>query len=710
MRKFYTLLALLSVAVISVSAQSIKVHKKNDVKVLSERQKKTLEVKKNIATLRSAKQQSQTFEPDSAYAYSGTGELIYKRFYTFADNGRDISWDEFEKDEKNGKFFLASKMREITDANGNELLWEEIYRDSSNDEWRGDKGEYTFDDSNKEIASKSYRWYADSTNWFPTYSRLENPISEGGLEKINEYFNYDSVMKISERRKNVVTLDKNGLEVFEHQYLWDIASGKWVNYEMLWNPEAEKWEKSYFSYSEWVYTYAANGKPETKIRYRVSPNSTEEKYPEEKSEYKYVGNNVSQEIVYMGDYVWNGEEGEWIWRNNQKNVYGYDPQNNQILNESYYWNDPWDGSGNGVWQKGNKEISEYDSRGNLTLSLNYWGEYESNVWIDSYKYEMKYDDQDREVYTARYRAILDSVSGQYSWVGDYRSIESFSAEGYGLYYEEQEWDYRTNSWGFGSKDVLEVDSKGKPTLFKEYVWEDGQWMIDEYTIFFPYTPENDVVVEESKPINDDNEWDTFEGKFTLGLNIASNAIPTGTFEINLPQGFSLDEDATTLSEALSGKVSLSLEQDATNPSKWKATITASNLRSAGDVVYKNIVDIAYKVEESVASKQSEIVLSTLNFSLSTGGAVVKDELKVQVAPKNVSNIENEEAADRIVTLERGILSVNTSDAERIDVYTATGAQILSVEKLVGEFTTSIDVDGLVIVKGSTGWIQKLIAR
>jgi hypothetical protein len=57
-----------------------------------------------------------------------------------------------------------------------------------------------------------------------------------------------------------------------------------------------------------------------------------------------------------------------------------------------------------------------------------------------------------------------------------------------------------------------------------------------------------------------------------------------------------------------------------------------------------------------------------------------------------------------------ILSVNSIVAETVTVYSLLGSRLLSVEKPAGAFNFSVEKiqDRVLIVKGSSGWVQKLI--
>jgi hypothetical protein len=62
-----------------------------------------------------------------------------------------------------------------------------------------------------------------------------------------------------------------------------------------------------------------------------------------------------------------------------------------------------------------------------------------------------------------------------------------------------------------------------------------------------------------------------------------------------------------------------------------------------------------------------------------------------------------------VSVSNSVLSVSSPSAERISVYTVRGTLLHSAQKPAGEtFLTVNHFQGILIVRGSSGWIRKLI--
>jgi len=110
-----------------------------------------------------------------------------------------------------------------------------------------------------------------------------------------------------------------------------------------------------------------------------------------------------------------------------------------------------------------------------------------------------------------------------------------------------------------------------------------------------------------------------KGTVALNLSIPSDATLTGSFKIQFPKGMILDEDSTRLVPALAANSSLSFTSMENNT--WLIEITANELKSSTADEYRKIMDIAYKVEESVSQGTYEATITNLDFSLDNGAAI-----------------------------------------------------------------------------------------
>ena len=143
---------------------------------------------------------------------------------------------------------------------------------------------------------------------------------------------------------------------------------------------------------------------------------------------------------------------------------------------------------------------------------------------------------------------------------------------------------------------------------------------------------------------------------------------------------------------------------------WTFTITPQTLRSAMEMVYSQILEIGYIVDESVAQEKYEATISNLSFEFENGTTVSVDEIPVQITGNNVSTGISELIAGIDAYLHDGQLYVDSPIAETIRVYSVNGVLQYSFQKPAGKAIYRIDkVKGSVlIVTGSSGWVKKAI--
>jgi hypothetical protein len=209
-----------------------------------------------------------------------------------------------------------------------------------------------------------------------------------------------------------------------------------------------------------------------------------------------------------------------------------------------------------------------------------------------------------------------------------------------------------------------------------------------------------IVVEPSKPADN-------QGDIEVSLNIPIDDKFTVTFTVSLPAGFVLDPNATSLAVGLLSSFQLSITP--LGNGGWQFTIKPKlSLLSATETSYLKVIQIVYKTEPSVANGNYEVKISDVNLSLNSGEVIHQDEIKVPVQVGNTTGNEGVEATD--VFYANGILFVNTPSAERIDVYSVSGSLLYQAQKPAGEATFNLShlPKGVYIVKGSSGWTEKIV--
>ena len=218
----------------------------------------------------------------------------------------------------------------------------------------------------------------------------------------------------------------------------------------------------------------------------------------------------------------------------------------------------------------------------------------------------------------------------------------------------------------------------------------------------PQDDPTDIIATPSQPSGN-------KGEVGLSLNIPSDKSMTGEFTVTMPVGFNLDKSKTTLAQELQSGHSLEISDKATGV--WSFQIKSKvSARSASDATYRKIVDIAYTIEDNTAIGNYKIIISDLSFVMEDNTKIEEDDLNVSIPYTSVGNDFMEGAVK--VSYYNNTLSVSSPYNERIEVYSITGVQIFNQQKAEGEVKYNIEnlPAGIIIVKGSSGWVEKILVR
>jgi uncharacterized protein YjdB len=243
-------------------------------------------------------------------------------------------------------------------------------------------------------------------------------------------------------------------------------------------------------------------------------------------------------------------------------------------------------------------------------------------------------------------------------------------------------------------------SVGENTFDITVTAEDGTQRI--YTI--KVTRETPAVeVNETEPAGANGT-----GKFELSLTVPANVLFSGSFTLTLPNGFHLDLSQTKLSDDLSGQLTLTFTQNADG--SWLFTIgVKEGLRNKTDNVYQKLVDIVYTIDESIANGNYEAHIQDLSFVFEDNTRIEEAEIPVNVTvDHSYTNIPSVSASVQVYVYKQ-ILYVDTPLAERINIYSMTGKLLYNIEKPAGKISFAVNrPERILIVKGSSGWVQKVI--
>ena len=215
-----------------------------------------------------------------------------------------------------------------------------------------------------------------------------------------------------------------------------------------------------------------------------------------------------------------------------------------------------------------------------------------------------------------------------------------------------------------------------------------------------------VIPNENKPVGKDGK-----GKIDLSLSFPTGATVTGSFEIQFPEGMTLDEELTALSVELSSDFNLTFSYLGNNT--WLITIRSNALRSSKAVEYQKIMDIAYTVADSVPQGTYEATIMNLDFTMSDGTPIEADLLTVPInVERSVTAINTADNTSFNAYFANNLLKVESSHAELISIYSITGVQLYSVKKNAGEIEIPVSsLSGSVyIIKGSVSGTIKVVKR
>ena len=307
--------------------------------------------------------------------------------------------------------------------------------------------------------------------WIP-YDFEERTINDNGQKSLSIYYSDWDVQANAWTSGTKTEWTYNTKGYILTKLVYNYSEGQWVDsvkteygyngrgYPVsiicsVYNPENKSWAK------EWreQYEYNAAGDPINWYYYNYDAQGKE--ILTEKDIILYDGNNATYTYYILNDkgeweyytkyeivwdfatytytetgYKWNSEKNDWIYT--YKEIWGYDADNNLILDEYYSWDtvkEAWVGEEDG------KEEYAYDADGNEIMHAYYDWDYDLNEWVGTEKEEEAYDANDNL-----------------------------------LLYAEYEWDYNKKDWfGIDYKEVYEYDDKGNCTLYAEYEWDDETW-------------------------------------------------------------------------------------------------------------------------------------------------------------------------------------------------------------------------------------------
>ena len=229
--------------------------------------------------------------------------------------------------------------------------------------------------------------------------------------------------------------------------------------------------------------------------------------------------------------------------------------------------------------------------------------------------------------------------------------------------------------------------KGSGDLFKLNYFTFGEEEEEE---------EINVVVEEPTPTGNDGK-----GSIGFSLEIPGNVGITGSFNIELPQGYTLDETTTILSEILAGFYELVITPAGNNT--WRIEVVSNGLRATHNLTeYTQIMSIGYIVDESVENGIYQIELKDIEMQLENGTPITQESIMVTAKvdrditalfPTKVNNIH-------VYSAQGNIVIENAPADETIHIYNVSGILVASkqTQNITSLQTTITLPQGIYIVK------------
>jgi hypothetical protein len=183
----------------------------------------------------------------------------------------------------------------------------------------------------------------------------------------------------------------------------------------------------------------------------------------------------------------------------------------------------------------------------------------------------------------------------------------------------------------------------------------------------------------------------------------------GSFYLELPEGFILDEEATSLTDLLSGSYELIITQ--INENTWLFTIVPASLRSYRNVEYIDILNIVYNISESIDAGSYNATITGFEFDFEDGTMISADEITVPVTVNgDYVGIHNPGLKQVNVNIKDNYLHIDSPYEEIIRIYSANGILLYTQEKSKGEVYFNINTvkDNILVVTGSYGWVRKMM--
>ena len=303
-----------------------------------------------------------------------------------------------------------------------------------------------------------------------------------------------------------------------------------------------------------------------------------------------------------------------------------------------------------------------------------------------------------------------SISITYNSRGQISAVLKFFLHGSAAGNYQYQYDENGYFIGYFSNSVSETavyDSQGK--IIRKYQYFANMPELNIFSVYHYSDGSSSIVDNESnKPVTGDNQ-----GGFGVQSPVRIDSLSNGSLVIEFPDGFTLDENNTSLTVEYSNLYDLVITKGENN--SWKIEVKPKTLRSVALRADKvsTMLQIAYKVDEKVKKGTYDISVHSILFETKGGNEVPEPAITVPAVVERlgVGNEQIDTLAPAVYTVSQTI-HIHVSQAERIAIYSTTGQKLYETEIQSGLNTINAAhfPQGVLFIQGSSGWTKKVIVK
>ena len=295
-------------------------------------------------------------------------------------------------------------------------------------------------------------------------------------------------------------------------------------------------------------------------------------------------------------------------------------------------------------------------------------------------------------------------SGSTSWINNNQETYTYDAHENWIGYQEYNFYYNS----IGNSYNARVDSKGRIVYSERYGINDNRrYNLMYYIWYYSDGRTPNIAPENNTPIGDNNQ-----GSFDLDVNIPVDSISNGSLVVTLPEGFTLDAANTSLTLDFVGSFELKITKQENN--SWLLEIKPKTTRSVSlraDEA-KNMLHVAYKVDEKKQQGTYDIIVNSILFETKGGDYIPEPAITIPVVIDRSVDNELIQSPSPVIYINNQTIYIQSEKSEQIAIYAITGSKLYetAIQAGMNTINTVSFSQGIYIVKGSNGWVKKLIAK